>query len=66
MSDEKKKRGRPAKGNTKNNVVAMRVDDETRDALYEICEHYNISKSDLLKKMVQTQHNFMENGIDFL
>ena len=66
MSDEKKKRGRPVTGEAKNNVVAMRIDDETRDMLNNICKNYNISKSDVLKKWVKNQYNMMENGIDLL
>ena len=66
MNEQNKKRGRPITGCAKTNVVAMRIDDETRDALCDICNHYGISKSKLLKKWTENQHKMMENGIDLL
>lgn len=66
MSDEKRKRGRPVTRHAKNNVIAVRADDKTRDALCDVSEYYGVSKSELLKKWVQNQHKMMENGIDLL
>ncbi len=66
MSDDKKKRGRPVSGNTKNNVVSMRVDDETRNMLNDICEKYGVSKPELIERWARNQYKMMENGIDLL
>ena len=67
MSDEKKKRGRPKSDReTKNNVVAMRINDKTNNKLDELCENYNVSKAELLEKWINNQYVMMENGIDLL
>lgn len=66
MSEEKKKRGRPVSNHTKNNVVSMRVDDETRDMLNNICEKYGVSKPELIERWARNQYKMMENGIDLL
>lgn len=67
MSDEKKKRGRPKSDReTKNNVVAMRINDKTNNKLDELCKKYDVSKAKLLEKWINNQYVMMENGIDLL
>lgn len=44
----------------------MRVDDETRDMLNDICEKYGVSKAELIERWARNQYKMMENDIDLL
>ena len=44
----------------------MRVDDETRNMLNDICEKYGVSKPELIERWARNQYKMMENGIDLL
>nr|WP_296955282.1 hypothetical protein [uncultured Mediterraneibacter sp.] len=66
MAEKTKRRGRPLKGDTKKNVVAMRIDDNTRDMLNDICMNYGVSKSELIQKWAKNQHEMMKMGVELL
>lgn len=67
MNEEKKnKRGRPRSDKGAKRVVAMRLDDATCNSLIDICKHYNISKAELVEKLIKNQQKLLKNGIDLL
>lgn len=66
LEEVKKKRGRPVTGCPKNNVIAVRTTEQTKQMLDEICKTYGASKSDILEKWVENQHKMMEMGIELM
>ena len=44
----------------------MRIDDNTRDMLNDICMNYGVSKSELIQKWAKNQHEMMKMGVELL
>lgn len=50
---EKKKMGRPIIGNPKDALLKLRIDRQTLSILDEECKKKNVSRSEMIRKMIQ-------------
>lgn len=51
------KKGRPVSENPKDYMLRVRMDEQTLQQLDECCEAENLSRSEVVRKGIQEQHN---------
>lgn len=51
------KKGRPVSENPKDYMLRVRMDEQTLQQLDECCEAENLSRSEVVRKVIQEQHS---------